>query len=256
LTLSGYLQNKTIEVVFVIMKLPFLTLNAVLMFINAVPSMAQNLDLFDGSTSSNWSRETLLDLGSAEWSISGGKMNFFTGSSPTDDNQVLVKYQNPFSNSQDWSFQIGMNNSSGAQLQVFVSNSNYSDYFGVTLRSTLWGAEFPGHAYWGAGGITAAASQQGSIKVDYVSSTKTYSLSYFNGGIDPISNLYPWTELHSYSTSSQAGNVNLFVGIQTGVSSANGVAYVDNLVILPEPSALSLCAVGLGGLAMMRRRRS
>jgi len=250
-------------------KLPFLTLNAVLMFINAVPSMAQNLDLFDGSTSSNWSRETLLDRGSAEWSISGGKMNFFTGSSPTGDNQVLIKYQNPFSNLQDWSFQIGMNNSSNnsssnpspTQLQVFVGNvnnygSNNGDYFGVTLLSTGWGAEFPGHQYWLPGGITAAASQQGSIKVDYVSSTQTYSLSYFNGGIDPISNLYPWSELHSYSTSSQAGNVNLFVGIQTGVSSANGVAYVDNLVILPEPSALSLLAVGLGGWAMTRRRRS
>jgi len=189
-------------------------------------------------------------------------MNFFTGSSPTDDNQVLVKYQNPFSNSQDWSFQIGMNNSSGAQLQVFVSNSNYSDYFGVTLLSTGWGAEFPDpqfpdhhHQYWQPGGITAAASQQGSIKVDYVSSTQTYSLSYFNGGIDPISSLYPWTFLHSYSTS-ETGNVNLFVGIQTGVSSANGVAYVDNLVIIPEPSAVSLLAVGLGGLAMMRRRQS
>lgn len=245
------------------------------MFINAVPSMAQNLDLFDGSTSSNWLRETLLDRGSAEWSISGGKMNFFTGSSPTSDNQVLIKYQNPFSNLQDWSFQIGMNNSSNysssnpspTQLQVFVGNvnndgSNNGDYFGVTLLSTGWGAEFPDpqspdhhHQYWLPGGKTAAASQQGSIKVDYVSSTQTYSLSYFNGGIDPISNLYPWTFLHSYSTS-ETGNVNLFVGIQTGVTSANGVAYVDNLVILPEPSALSLLAVGLGGLAILRRRRS
>ena len=239
-----------------------------LITMSAAVGMAQYEDRFDGTTSSNWSRESLLDLGSAEWSISGGRMNFFTGSSPTSDNQVLIKYQNPFSNLQDWSFQIGMNNSSNysssnpspTQLQVFVGNvnnygSNKGDYFGVTLLSTGWGAEFPGHQYWLPGGITAAASQQGSIKVDYVSSTKTYSLSYFNGGIDPISNLYPWTELHTYSTS-ETGNVNLFVGIQTGVSSANGVAYVDNLVILPEPSALSLLAVGLGGLAMMRRRRS
>jgi len=32
---------------------------------------------------------------------------------------------------------------------------------------------------------------------------------------------------------------------------------LDNIrVSVPEPSALSLLAVGLGGLAMMRRRRS
>ena len=224
-----------------------------LITLSAAVGMAQYEDRFDGTTSSNWSRESLLDLGSAEWSISGGRMNFFTGSSPTDDNQVLVKYQNPFSNSQDWSFQIGMNNSSGAQLQVFVSNSNYSDYFGVTLRSTLWGAEFPGHAYWEGGGITAQASQQGSIKVDYVSSTQTYSLSYFNGGIDPISNPYPWTHLNSY-LASETGNVNLFVGIQTGEVATNGRAYVDNLKTIPEPSALSLLVLG-GAVVALRRRK-
>ncbi|NDF99438.1 MAG: PEP-CTERM sorting domain-containing protein [Chitinophagia bacterium] len=35
----------------------------------------------------------------------------------------------------------------------------------------------------------------------------------------------------------------------------NGITYT-NLEIVPEPSALSLLAVGLGGLAMIRRRRS
>ena len=38
-----------------------------------------------------------------------------------------------------------------------------------------------------------------------------------------------------------------------------GVEKADNLKmtnLVPEPSALSLCAVGLGGLAMLRRRRS
>jgi hypothetical protein len=237
------------------MSKPLKTFSFFLITMSAAVGMAQYEDRFDGTTSSSWVRESLLDLGSAEWSISGGKMNFFTGSSPTDDNQVLVKYQNPFSNSQDWSFQIGMNNSSGAQLQVFVSNSNYSDYFGVTLISRVWGAEFPGHQYWRTGGITAQASQQGSIKVDYVSSTQTYSLSYFNGGIDPISNPYPWTLLNSY-LASETGNVNLFVGIQTGGVAANGEAFVDNLKTIPEPSALSLLAIGLGGLAILRRLRS
>ena len=240
------------------MKLTLLTLNVVLMFINAVPSMAQNLDVFDGSTSSNWVRESLLDHGSAEWSISGGKMNFFTGSSPTSDNQVLIKYQNPFSNSQDWSFQIGMNNASTAQLQVFVGNANYSDYFGVTLKgyangSRVWGAEFPGHQYWvPPNGITATASQQGSIKVDYKASTSTYSLLYANGGMDPISNNYSYSLLNSY-TSSEKGNVSLFVGMNTSAVVTSGQVFVDNLKTIPEPSSALLLWIGLGCLFCVKR---
>ena len=227
---------------------------------NAAVGMAQYEDRFDGTTSSNWSRETLLNRGSAEWSISGGRMNFFTGSSPTSDNQVLIKYQNPFSNSQDWSFQIGMNNASTAQLQVFVGNANYSDYFGVTLKgyangSRVWGAEFPGHQYWvPPSGIMATASQQGSIKVDYASSTGTYSLFYANGGMDPISNSYSWTLLNSYVTS-ERGNVDFYAGINTGETVANGQAYVDNFKAIPEPSVLSLGMLGLAGLVMLRSRR-
>jgi hypothetical protein len=44
----------------------------------------------------------------------------------------------------------------------------------------------------------------------------------------------------------------------TIVGSYNDTSDVSHGFILtvPEPSALSLCAVGLGGLVMMRRRRS
>ena len=229
-----------------------------LITISAAVGMAQYEDRFDGTTSSTWSRESLLDLGSAEWSISGGRMNFFTGSSPTSDNQVLIKYQNPFSNSQDWSFQIGMNNASTAQLQVFVGNANYSDYFGVTLKgypdgSKVWGAEFPGHQYWvPPNGITANASQQGSIKVDYKASTSTYSLLYANGGMDPISNNYSYSLLNSY-TSSEKGNVSLFVGVNTSAVVTSGQVFVDNLKTIPEPSSAVLLWIGLGCLFCVKR---
>ena len=215
-------------------------------------------DRFD-APSANWQRANLLDLGSADWSISGGRVNFFTGSSPTSDNQVFLQFQQPFSNSQDWNFQIGMNNSSGAQLQVFVANSSLSDLFGATLKglgqgAPFWGAEFTGHSYWLPGGITAAAAQQGSIKVDYVAATRTYSLLYFNGEIDPITNPPgSWSLLHTYVTP-ETGNVSLFIGMQTGSAVADGNAYVDNFKSIPEPSALSLLAIGLAGLMLMRRR--
>lgn len=223
----------------------------------ASPCMAYE-DRFD-APSANWQRATLLDHGSAEWSISGGRMNLFTGISPSSDNQVLIKYQTSFSNSQNWSFQIGMNNASTAQLQVFVSNADYSDAFGVTLKgysdgSKIWGAEYPGPNYWLPGGITATASQQGSIKVDYASSTGTYSLFYANGGIDPISNSYSWTLLNSYVTS-ERGNVDFYAGINTGEAVTDGQAYVDNFKAIPEPSVLSLGMFGLAALLLLRRRR-
>jgi len=220
-------------------------------------------DRFDTPTS-NWQRASLLDLGAADWSISGGTLNFTTYGSLNSEDQVHIKYQTPFSNSQDWSFKIGMNNSSTAQLQVFVGNSNFSDFFGVTLKgyddgSKIWGAEFPGHQYWvPPTGITATASQQGSIKVDYSASTGVYSLFYTNGGIDPISNTYSWTLLNSYTTP-ERGNVNLYVGFNISYTSevvTPSKAYVDNFTSVPEPSALSLFSIGLSGLAILRRRRS
>jgi hypothetical protein len=236
--------------------IPFLLF--IITFVTASSGWAYE-DRFD-APSANWQRATLLDLGSGVWSISGGRMNLFTGSSPSGDNQVMIKNLQPFSNSQDWWFQIGMNNASSAQLQVFVGNTNLSDYFGVTLKgggggSGIWGAEFPGHQYWvPPSGITASAAQQGSVKVEYLSATSTYSLFYYNGGIDPITNPSPWSLLHTRSTS-ERGNVNLFIGIHAGGVVANGDAYVDNFEAIPEPSVLSLGMVGLAGLILLRRRR-
>ena len=228
-----------------------------LITMSAAVGMAQYEDRFDGTTSSNWVRESLLDHGSAEWSISGGKMNFFTGSSQSSENQVLIKYQNPFSNSQDWSFRIGMNNASTAQLQVFVGNFDYTDCFGVTLKgyadgSKIWGAEYPGPNYWMPGGITASASQQGSIKVDYKASSGIYSLLYANGGVDPISNNYSYNLLNSYA-SPEKGNVSLYIGMNTSEGVGGGQAYVDNFKAIPEPSSITLILYGL--LCMIGFRR-
>jgi len=90
--------------------------------------------------------------------------------------------------------------------------------------------------------------------VDYVAATRTYSLLYFNGEIDPITNPPgSWSLLHTYVTP-ETGNVSLFIGMQTGGAVADGNAYVDNFKSIPEPSALSLLAIGLAGLMLMQRR--
>jgi hypothetical protein len=59
------------------------------------------------------------------------------------------------------------------------------------------------------------------------------------------------------------GSYSLFVGgaqyydlLNTGGDATGSYGFSVTLTTIPEPSALSLLAVGLGGLAMMRRRRS
>lgn len=76
---------------------------------------------------------------------------------------------------------------------------------------------------------------------------------FFNNSIAPILSL---------STSSTGGQKIVIYnreGSAAGSSiSEGGVARIDSIIVssIPEPSALSLLAVGLGGLAMMRRRRA
>jgi hypothetical protein len=94
------------------------------------------------------------------------------------------------------------------------------------------------------GGITASASQQGSIKVDYASSTSTYSLFYANGGMDPISNSYSYNLLNSY-VSPEKGNVSLYIGMNTSEGVGSGQAYVDNFKAIPEPSVSMLILAGI-----------
>ncbi len=73
---------------------------------------------------------------------------------------------------------------------------------------------------------------------------------YFNGSTDPTLTL---------ATTGSAGSRVSFSnreGAAAGSSiSDGGVTRFDYITIsIPEPSALSLLAIGLGGLAMMRRR--
>ena len=76
-----------------------------------------------------------------------------------------------------------------------------------------------------------------------------------SGGIYNRNN--PFTELIEISLNSSSRFLTLVV--LDGGDDYNwdhGVFVAPTLTTVPEPSALSLCAVGLGALAMMRRRRS
>ena len=219
------------------------------------------VDRFDGTTSSNWQRLTFLDIGSATSSIQNGILTFSTPGLATENQVFLSNPAISLSNSKNWSVEVGMGKTTRVQLQLFVSNSDFSDHFGVTLggyfgaNNQKWGAEFPGNEWW-ASGIRNDAAQQGAIKIEYNALNNMYSLFYSNQGLDPISNNYIWNLSNSRSATEQAG-VQLYLGMNTGNTAVTeGQLFFDNLRVIPEPSALSLLAVGLGGLAMLRRRRS
>ena len=92
------------------------------------------------------------------------------------------------------------------------------------------------------------------LKFDYNPTTKTIASFYADSNTPSIFygvstlNVTPYTGLSQmYIT---AG------GFSYGVNVPSETMIMDNFMVIPEPSVLSLCAVGLGGLAMMRRRRS
>jgi len=68
-----------------------------------------------------------------------------------------------------------------------------------------------------------------------------------------------WNQYETYFRVDVPGYVDFIIADATNWGSAtNADLYVDNAVLelIPEPSAYSLLAVGLGGLAMMSRRQS
>lgn len=223
-------------------------------------AFSQYTDRFDGTTSGNWQRESLLDIGTANWAITNGAISFITPGTASES-QVFVKNQQfTLSNSQDWSLMFGMANQTKAQLQVYVANNDFSDYFGVTLGGYFgalnqkWGAEFPGQSWWTSTGIRSSAPQTGSIKIAYDSQGRTYSLLYSNAGYDPISNNYSWSLLAANSATA-TDSLHLYIGINAGTLGNDGLlgiqptSYgqmsVDNLKVVPEPSVSMLILAGI-----------
>ena len=95
--------------------------------------------------------------------------------------------------------------------------------------ATAWG--YAGDSRWD---ITATQVNSTQLQVNIVRGTDTYTSGLINGSLNAF-------KLYAGDLHDTQGERNL---------------YANNLEIVPEPSALSLLAVGLGGLTMIRRRRS
>jgi hypothetical protein len=96
------------------------------------------------------------------------------------------------------------------------------------------------------------------VNFEFISSSGSYAYWSFSRGSNSSGLIS--SSLGSINPTFNWGSVN---NISIGISSAQGGRITlgkDNLgfrvAAVPEPSALSLLAIGLGGLAMMRRRRA
>jgi hypothetical protein len=91
--------------------------------------------------------------------------------------------------------------------------------------------------------------------MDYNSSSKNITSSYADSAAP--SNFTITKSLDVSNWLNMSGGFKILIGgYSQDASISSGLLNLDNFVVIPEPSALSLLAVGLGGMAMMRRRRS
>ncbi len=156
-----------------------------------------------------------------------------------------------------------------ASVRLYVDQSTeanrlYGVYFGSSPTSTL-GGTILGLTISGAGDIRGGTSWGSTYQNTGIFATAdpgthlgrwlTVTLSYANGdGTIAISGLDGPNSSFSANFTGVTAPANLNLGADW-VTSADraGIAYFDNLEIVPAPGALAL--LGLGGLAAARRRR-
>lgn len=93
------------------------------------------------------------------------------------------------------------------------------------------------------------------LKMDYNASAKMMTSSYADISTPTNFVITKSLDVSNWLNMSEGFRV-LVGGYSNDASISSGLLNMDNFVVVPEPSALSLLAVGFGGLAMMRRRRS
>ena len=93
------------------------------------------------------------------------------------------------------------------------------------------------------------------LKMDYNASSKVMTSSYADISTPTNFVITKSLDVSNWLNMSEGFKV-LVGGYSNDATISSGLLNMDNFVVIPEPSAFSLLAVGFGGLAMMRRRRS
>ena len=144
-----------------------------------------------------------------------------------------------------------------------------NQYFNTYLRENFPNNPFQNNFYFNPN-WTTNGNPESEIRVPVVPVTSNRTLlevSYNAQNQKALSSMYSLDssgvtsllQSHEYDMSqwSTLDGVYILVGgMSYNTITQSGTASIDNFEIVPEPSALSLLAFGLGGLVMMRRRRS
>ena len=141
-----------------------------------------------------------------------------------------------------------------------------NNYFNTYLRENFPNNPFQNNFYFNPN-WTTNGNPESEIRVPVTSNRTLLEISYNAQNQKALSSMYlldssggtSLLQSHEYDMSqwSTLDGVYILVGgMSYNTVTPAGTVNVDNFEIVPEPSVFSLLAVGLGGLAMLRRRRS
>ena len=132
---------------------------------------------------------------------------------------------------------------------LFLKGNNNQKYFNPNFTTIDSGGNTDAN-------FVQVQSDKVLLEINYDSSAQRL-YSYMYDYSDDILGSIIGSDSFEVSQLGSLSEVYVFVGGDTFTTIApQGSATLDNFEIVPEPSALSLLAIGLGGLAVMRRRRS
>ncbi len=228
----------------------------------AMPSLAYSaafIDTFSSDTSANYTGTQTSGGGTANgFTISGGTLNI----DPNGRNSYTVFNNTAVFDIGD-TLSVDTTTSAGHDIRLSVSTSavgpNTGTNNGVRLKRNRGDGSFEFQAYSGTGAVYDSAFNisAGSAITLFLTreSADTFSAAYDAGSGLVQLNTSGGTEKQIISVTGVPSST-LFIGVEGyGDSASEGAVSFDNLqVVIPEPSTMAL--LGLGGLALLRRRRA
>lgn len=218
-------------------------------------------------------------LDSSKWTFSGSSLpNFpanliktstdfsFSSTNQVGDQYGVIFWKEKLPMNVDWTatIQATINSSylpstSGGYVEALISviqdMDTFSNYFTQTLHRNI---QTSISTDWAISGLSSFVAEPVSfdsalLKLDFHSSTKTLTASY-SANNNPNNLMSSATiDVNSWR---HGGDLTLAVGGYSSNSTISpGLLNIDNFNLVPEPSALSLLAVGLG-VVLRRRRRT
>lgn len=223
-------------------------------------------DNFDSSSLDPTKWSTVPDL-SGEFVKTSTGISFYSNV-PNGESHGLISWNQKLPFNANWSAKVeasinpsftpsSNNNYVEAVMSITQDPNNFSSYFTQCLHKDTTFSIIPNWKTNGGtnGEITIPTlSSSVVLKIDYNASAKTIYASYADINTPSVFTLNKTLDVSAWSGSN---DFYLAIGGYSWDSTiATGLLNMDNFVVIPEPSALSLLAIGLSGMAMMRRRRS